>query len=66
MATLDITDQLAGHDQAGSTVCRLLAGHPDVGGVEMLGQHTDDDGIVYYLGVRLPGGRELYIEARDV
>jgi hypothetical protein len=53
-------------DHAGSVLCRLLIGHPDVIDIEILGQSEILDGIVSYsLGVLLPGGRELYIDVED-
>jgi hypothetical protein len=56
----------AGPDHAGSLLCRLLIGHPDVVDIEILGQTEILEGITSYsLGVRLPGGRELYIDVED-
>lgn len=53
-------------DHAGSVLCRLLISHPDVIDIEILGQSEVLDGIISYsLGVRLPGGRELYIDVED-
>jgi hypothetical protein len=53
-------------DHAGSVLCRLLIGHPDVVDVEILGQTEILEGITSYsLGVLLPGGRELYIDVED-
>jgi hypothetical protein len=53
-------------DHAGSVLCRLLIGHPDVDDVEILGQTEILEGITSYsLGVLLPGGRELYIDVED-
>ena len=53
-------------DHAGSVLCRLLIGHPDVVDIEILGQTEMDGGIISYsLGVLLPGGRELYIDVED-
>jgi hypothetical protein len=53
-------------DHAGSVLCRLLIGHPDVIDIEILGQSEILDGIVSYsLGILLPGGRELYIDVED-
>ncbi len=53
-------------DHAGSILCRLLIGHPDVIDIEILGQSEILDGIVSYsLGVLLPGGRELFIDVED-
>ena len=56
----------AGPDHAGSILCRLLIGHPDVIDIEILGQTEILEGITSYsLGVLLPGGRELYIDVED-
>ena len=53
-------------DHAGSALCRLLIGHPDVVNIEILGQTEILEGITSYsLGVLLPGGRELYIDVED-
>lgn len=53
-------------DHAGSVLCRLLASHPDVTGIEILGQAELLEGTTTYsLGVHLPGGRELYIDVED-
>ena len=53
-------------DHAGSVLCRLLIGHPDVVDIEILGQTEILAGITSYsLGLRLPGGRELYIDVED-
>jgi hypothetical protein len=53
-------------DHAGSVLCRLLISHPDVVGIEILGQAELLQGtITYSLGVMLPGGRELYIDVED-
>jgi hypothetical protein len=53
-------------DHAGSALCRLLIGHPDVVDIEILGQTEILEGITSYsLGVLLPGGRELYIDVED-
>ena len=53
-------------DHAGSVLCRLLMDHPDVIGIELLGQAELIEGtICYSLGVFLPGGRELYIDVED-
>ena len=53
-------------DHAGSVLCRLLIGHPDVVNIEILGQTEILEGITSYsLGVLLPGGRELYIDVED-
>src|SRR5260221_8602399 len=47
-------------DHAGSVLCRLLVAHPEVVGIEILGQAEMSDGIITYsFAVRLPGGREL-------
>jgi hypothetical protein len=53
-------------DHAGSLLCRLLVCHPEVMSIRLLGQ-TDlpEGGISYSLGVRLPGGRELYVDVED-
>ena len=53
-------------DHAGSVLCRLLIGHPEVVDIEILGQADLPDGIIYSLGVILPGGRELLIDVGDV
>jgi hypothetical protein len=53
-------------DHAGSVLCRLLLSHPEVLDIEILGQADMPDGIVYSLGVILPGGRELLIDVGDV
>ncbi len=53
-------------DHAGSLLCRLLIAHPEVVDIEILGQADMPDGIVYSLGVILPGGRELLIDVGDV
>lgn len=53
-------------DHAGSVLCRLLIAHPEVVGIEILGQLDLPEGIIYSLGVRLPGGRELLIDVGDV
>jgi len=56
----------ASPDHAGSVLCRLLIGHPDVVDIEILGQTEIVEGITSYsLGVLLPGGRELYIDVED-
>jgi hypothetical protein len=53
-------------DHAGSVLCRLLIGHPDVVDIEILGQSEMFEGTISYsLGVMLPGGRELYIDVED-
>jgi hypothetical protein len=53
-------------DHAGSLLCRLLVGHPDVVDIEILGQSEVFEGTISYsLGVMLPGGRELYIDVED-
>jgi len=53
-------------DHAGSTLCRLLAAHPEVLGIEILGQSELPGGAISYsLGVLLPGGRELYVDVED-
>jgi hypothetical protein len=53
-------------DHAGSTLCRLLARHPEVLDIEILGQSEMPDGTISYsLGVLLPGGRELYVDVED-
>jgi hypothetical protein len=57
---------LAAADHAGSVLCRLLVSHPDVVGIELLGQAELADGIITYsLGVMLPGGRELLVDVAD-
>jgi hypothetical protein len=54
-------------DHAGSVLCRLLVAHPEVVGIEILGQAEMSDGIITYsLGVILPGGRELLVDVADV
>jgi hypothetical protein len=53
-------------DHAGSVLCRLLIAHPEVVDIEILGQLDLPEGIIYSLGVRLPGGRELLIDVGDV
>ena len=53
-------------DHAGSVLCRLLIGHPEVVDIEILGQLDLPDGIIYSLGVKLPDGRELLIDVGDV
>jgi hypothetical protein len=53
-------------DHAGSELCRLLAAHPDVLDIEILGQTDMPGGVISYsLGIRLPGGRELFIDVED-
>jgi hypothetical protein len=53
-------------DHAGSVLCRLLAAHPDVLGIEILGQAEIIEGTISYsLGICLPDGRELYIDVED-
>jgi hypothetical protein len=53
-------------DHAGSTLCRLLAAHPEVLDIEILGQSELPGGAISYsLGVLLPGGRELYVDVED-
>jgi hypothetical protein len=53
-------------DHAGSVLCRLLICHPEVAGIEILGQTEMFEGTISYsLGVMLPGGRELYIDVED-
>jgi hypothetical protein len=53
-------------DHAGSVLCRLLSALPDVIDIEILGQTEMAEGVISYsLGVRLPGGRELYIDVED-
>lgn len=57
---------LAAADHAGSVLCRLLVSHPDVVGIELLGQAELADGIITYsLGVILPDGRELLVDVAD-
>jgi hypothetical protein len=53
-------------DHAGSLLCRLLITHPEVVDIEILGQMDLPEGIIYSLGVILPGGRELLIDVGDV
>ena len=54
-------------DHAGSTLARLLTDHPEVQGIEMLGQTDMPDGTISYaMGVMLPGGRELLVEVQDL
>jgi hypothetical protein len=53
-------------DHAGSVLCRLLIAHPEVVDIEILGQMDMPEGIIYSLGVILPGGRELLIDVGDV
>ncbi len=53
-------------DHAGSVLCRLLIAHPEVIDIEILGQLDLPEGIIYSLGVILPGGRELLIDVGDV
>jgi hypothetical protein len=61
-----LADQAGLADHAGSVLCRLLARHPEVGDIEILGQNEMPDGtITYSLGVMLPGGRELFIDVED-
>jgi hypothetical protein len=56
----------ASADHAGSVLCRLLIGHPEVVDIEILGQDEMSDGTIsYWLGVMLPGGRELLVEVGD-
>jgi hypothetical protein len=53
-------------DHAGSVLCRLLMDHPEVAGIELLGQSELIEGtITYSLGVFLPDGRELAIDVED-
>jgi hypothetical protein len=53
-------------DHAGSVLCRLLMDHPEVAGIELLGQSELIEGtITYSLGVYLPDGRELSIDVED-
>jgi hypothetical protein len=53
-------------DHAGSVLCRLLVSHPEVAGIEMLGQTEMPGGTISYsLGVMLPGGRELFVDVED-
>jgi hypothetical protein len=47
-------------------LCRLLIAHPEVVDIEILGQLDLPEGIIYSLGVKLPGGRELLIDVGDV
>jgi hypothetical protein len=69
MTQQDISEQTAGSepDHAGSLLCRLLAQAREVGDVEVLGQEEQPGAtIIYALGVKLPGNRELYIEVQDI
>jgi hypothetical protein len=53
-------------DHAGSVLCRLLMAHPEVLDIEILGQNEMSDGTIsYWLGVMLPGGRELLVDVGD-
>jgi hypothetical protein len=53
-------------DHAGSMLCRILIAHPEVVDIEILGQNEMSDGTIsYWLGVMLPGGRELLVEVGD-
>jgi len=53
-------------DHAGSVLCRLLVYHPEVVGIEMLGQTEMPDGTISHsLGVMLPGGRDLFVDVED-
>jgi hypothetical protein len=53
-------------DHAGSMLCRLLARHPEVMDIELLGQTEMPGGTISYsLGVVLPDGRELFIDVED-
>jgi hypothetical protein len=53
-------------DHAGSVLCRLLVGHPEVIRIRLLGQTDLPDGAISYsLGLTLPGGRELYVDVED-
>jgi hypothetical protein len=53
-------------DHAGSLLCRLLARHPEVVDIEVLGQTEMSDGTISYsLGVLLPDGRELFVDVED-
>ena len=68
MTSLDDTSnsRMIPADHAGSTLCRLLARHPEVVGIELLGQTEMADGTISYsLGVLLPGGRELFVDVED-
>ncbi|HEY5017131.1 MAG TPA: hypothetical protein VIJ82_13140 [Streptosporangiaceae bacterium] len=68
MTAPDSAGQLAdaSADHAGSMLCRLLARHPEVVDIEMLGQTEMADGTISYsLGVVLPDGRELFIDVED-
>lgn len=59
----DAADPMAAPaDHAGSVLCRLLIGHPEVVDIEILGQLDLPEGIIYSLGVMLPDGRELLID----
>ncbi|HUZ26931.1 MAG TPA: hypothetical protein VMV07_24535 [Streptosporangiaceae bacterium] len=67
MTAPDDTSHLAAAaDHAGSMLCRLLARHPEVIDIEMLGQTETADGTISYsLGLMLPDGRELFIDVED-
>jgi hypothetical protein len=52
-------------DHAGSVLCRLLIAHPEVVDIEILGQMDLPEGIIYSLGVILPDGRELLVDAGE-
>ena len=61
-----IVPAAATRDHAGSVLCRLLMSHPEVTGIELLGQAELLEGtITYSLGIFLPDGRELYIDVED-
>jgi hypothetical protein len=62
----DSRSRAAPADHAGSELCRLLAAHPDVLDIEILGQTDMPGGVISYsLGIMLPGGRELFIDVED-
>lgn len=59
--------EVASADHAGSVLCRLLVGHPEVVDIEILGQAEMCEGVITYsLGVMLPDGRELLVDVADV
>ena len=67
MAQRDSAGQLADTtgDHAGGALLSILAQVPDVT-VRQVGCSEVDDGIMSYsISVRLPGGRELFIDVED-
>lgn len=65
-SSANAANRAAARDHAGSVLCRLLMDHPEVAGIEILGQAELVEGtITYSLGVFLPDGRELYIDVED-